>query len=422
MRSPDGAAAFPPEIRQKRKAAKMLLPRKKVISNIAVRNRQARDGTTATYYEAYLGVSPVTHRKIRFMCGDRAALVRKIEEFYRTERSVGESFVAIRPDEAFDARAALEILREAGVARSLRDVALDYVQRAQEEQGVNEKPLGEAMEEYVASFPEVQDKHRTAIRQRVGGFAARFGADRNCSEVDGKSVVEFLDRHDNPKTWNNEFGYIKSFINWCAAPSRRYVASNPLAEMRAKPIAHKDPPFMAPEDVEKLFRHFEERGDAAVLAYLTLAFFCGIRREEIIRLSMQEEELVSADDESIRVRMPKGWTRGMRPRTVPLGENAAAWIRAYGLGEALRGSSVLYSADQAHDAADAMGIAMPKNVARHTFITMHVAAYHNEQVTQTICGTSKEMLVQSYMGLATRAQGRAYFDIMPKGVDATPKP
>ena len=44
---------------------------------------------------------------------------------------------------------------------------------------------------------------------------------------------------------------------------------------------------------------------------------------------------------------------------------------------------------------------------------MHVAAFGDPRRTEILVGTSASMRVNHYMGLATQAQGQAYFAIRP---------
>ena len=54
-----------------------------------------------------------------------------------------------------------------------------------------------------------------------------------------------------------------------------------------------------------------------------------------------------------------------------------------------------------------------QNCGRHTFITYHVAAFGDPAKTQAIVGTSAKMRAENYCGLASKANGEAYFKIMP---------
>ena len=56
-----------------------------------------------------------------------------------------------------------------------------------------------------------------------------------------------------------------------------------------------------------------------------------------------------------------------------------------------------------------------QNCGRHTFITYHVAAFGDPAKTQAIVGTSAKMRAENYCGLASKANGEAYFKIMPTG-------
>ena len=54
-----------------------------------------------------------------------------------------------------------------------------------------------------------------------------------------------------------------------------------------------------------------------------------------------------------------------------------------------------------------------QNCGRHTFITYHVSAYGDPAKTQAIVGTSAKYRAENYCGLASKADGEAYFKIWP---------
>lgn len=392
-----------------------IIDKKKALKSIRETTQVVR-GKTYTLFKVDLGTTTATRERVRISRGDRFSLVQAIEEFYRNYSRAGDAFLALKPAEAYDARDALDILRGAGLDATLRDAAKALVASRQKDGKTVRRTLEDAFAEYLGGIPEIQEAHRKNVEWRVGKWVAKFGPRRPCTEVTAREFAEYMAQFDAPKTYNNVLSYCKTFMGWCAAKERLYAPENPLSDMRLKPIAYHEPEFMRPQEVEKLMREFEAVGDRKALALMALSFFCGIRFAEIDRLT-QNPEWVNLEGGSIRMAMPKGWTKGMAPRVVPMQDNVRAWFARYSLLDALDGMSAPETRNRVFATAKGLRIDMPKNAGRHTFITMHVAAFNNATVTETICGTSKAMRAAHYMGLASKADGEAYFRIMPKGVD-----
>ena len=62
------------------------------------------------------------------------------------------------------------------------------------------------------------------------------------------------------------------------------------------------------------------------------------------------------------------------------------------------------------------GLKKPANAARHTFVTMHVAAYHDAALTESIVGTSSTMRKRHYQNLVREDVAKRYFEeVRPRG-------
>ena len=60
------------------------------------------------------------------------------------------------------------------------------------------------------------------------------------------------------------------------------------------------------------------------------------------------------------------------------------------------------------------GIGADKDILRKSFVTYHLAAYHDVNKTRSIIGhETGDVLFQHYRGLATRKEGNAFFEILP---------
>ena len=117
------------------------------------------------------------------------------------------------------------------------------------------------------------------------------------------------------------------------------------------------------------------------------------------------------------IRKPKGWTKGITPRSFPIQGNALAWMKSFPFEDSVRRIGD-HCADDVKEIAGKLKIAMPKNAGRHTFITMHVAAFGNPTNTDAIVGTSARMRVSNYCGLVSKKSGEEYFAIMPATEEA----
>ena len=393
-------------------------PKKAVLDGITVRHR-TRNGVVQTVYDAYLGYVPGENKQKRLQASSLDELKDKIHKFYVTHQSGGDAAVRLKPREAIDAREALDLLAQAQAGISL----VEAVRRFLKGEGVAVRSkcavtLGSAYDAYYASFGKEQVLHKAAVASRVGAWADEFGRDRMLDEATAKDVDAWLKKKcsKSAKTFNNHLSYIKTFFNWCMKKPWTWIAENPVEGMDKQRIAYKEPKYMAPGDVERVFRELERRkaDRPDLLAYGILSFFCGVRREEILRMAtMTDAATVNIEDETVVIRKPKGWTKGVTPRSFPIQGNALAWMKSFAFDDAVRriGS---HCADDVKEIACKMKIAVPKNAGRHTFITMHVAAFGNPANTDAIVGTSAKMRVSHYCGLASKKSGEEYFAIMPR--------
>lgn len=392
--------------------------KKVVLDGIAAR-RGMRHGVRQTVYDAYLGYDPFDRKQKRLQATSLDELKAKIQQFYVTRQSGGDAAVRLRPCEAIDAREALDLLARTKTPISLTEAVRRLLEGQDMTPHACTMSVGKAFDAYYASFGQEQTLHKKAVLYRVGAWMEAFGRDRMLSEATAKDVDEWLRTKcaNSPKSFNNHLTYIKTFFNWCIKSPRAWIAENPVAGMDVKRIAYKEPEYMTPGDVERVFRELEKiksrRPD--LLAYGILSFFCGVRREEILRMaSLPDAANVNLEDETVRIAKPKGWTKGIMPRAFPIQRNALAWMRSFPFEDAVK-RICGHCADDVKEIAHRLGIAMPKNAGRHTFITMHVAAYGNPSNTEAVAGTSKKMRVGNYCGLASKKNGEEYFAIMPGG-------
>ncbi len=384
--------------------------KKEVLSSIARRVRGDR-----VIYDAYVGYDSITKKQRRFQNKDIGKLKQDIEKFYSTIKNHGDFGVILKPYEAVDARKAYDMLRESHCNLTLESIVTEYLYAKKTPAGTKE--LGDAFDEYFTTFSKDQAMHKKAVGTRVGRFVEIFGRNVPLASVTAKDVSAWLEEKygHSPKSYNNYLSYIKTFFNWCTKPEQGYIHENPLSGLSLKSIAYKEPEYLHAEAARKLFTLLEANKDEhpEYIIYAALSFFCGIRREEILRMALMPDAAnVNLEDETIRISKPKGWTKGITPRAFHIMDCARAWLSLVPYEESVKLINER-TTKQIYDLAEKNGITIPHNAGRHTFITMHVALNGDPAKTEAMAGTSKQMRVSSYCGLASHKEGEEYFSIFP---------
>ena len=395
------------------------LPKSVVEKTIKKRVRKDKQGRERISYEAYFGTDPFSKFAIRKSKASEEELKKYIKEFYQRHQSGGDAAVRLTPIEAIDAKTALDALAEAGEHISLTEAVRAYLGGAARVSGFsNAITIGKAFGEFYDGKKEGDDKR--THKYTTGKFVEAYGADRPLALVTAKEVADYLEKNYGalkPKTYNSHLLSIKTFFNWCTKGKQKYIPASPIKEIEFKAEPWEEPKYMKPADVEKLFRVLEDEKEAhpEYLAQAIVGFFCGTRAVEIRRMAMIEGAAkIHLDDETIRIAMGKGFQRGKMPRAFQIEPTAMAWIKSFDFLNALKRVSKK-TITEIYRLARKHKVTVFQNCIRHTFITYHVAAYGDPAKTQAMVGTSARYRAMNYCGLASKADGEAYFRILPTG-------
>lgn len=392
------------------------LPKSEVEKKIKARKRIDKHGNERVDYEAYFGIDPFTQRPVRISRGDLKEVNREIIDFYARHRVGGDAAVRLTAIQAIDAKNAYDALAAANMKTSLYDAVSAYISGTTAVSGSNAPvTVGEAYERFIKTKHDGADKLKTIA---TSGRWAKGVYNKKLASVAAQEVTNYLDANfadKKPKTYNSHLLYLKTFFNWCCKEEINYLVRNPIKSVAFKPEPWEEPEYMKPQDVKRLFRlleaHKTERPD--MLAYAVVSFFCGSRTVEILRMAEEEDAAkINIADEMIRIAKGKGFQLGRRPRAFHIEPTALAWMKSFDFLTAIKGVTRTSQKD-IYDMARANGIPVFQNCGRHTFITYHVAAYGDPTKTQAIVGTSEKMRADNYCGLASKADGEAYFRIMP---------
>ena len=393
----------------------------KKIKKIRRRSKTASGGFVDGY-EAYFGVDPVTHSPKRIFRTTLEDLKREIRDFYMRMSSGGEMAARLTVEQAIDAQNALRALSAAGADISLTDAVGAFLEGRGRECAQPSETVASAFRKYLDSMCDKSPPYQKDIRLRVGGWVQTFGGERPLSAVSAPEVKRYLmDRFYRKGdigswvTYNGYLGNIKSFVAWCASVEQGMIPSSPLAGMKKLEIPYRQPAYMKAADVKKVFMQlWDGRNENPTdLAHMVLSFFCGMRQSEIERARDGESAVkISLDERFIRIGLPKGATKGVRPRTFAIPEQALAWMRAFDFMDA-----VARPAPKLREKMTAfcrgLGIKFPKNAGRHTFITMFEATHHDANALSAIVGNTEDVRAKSYNGVELKREGEAYFKILP---------
>lgn len=393
--------------------------KKDVLAGISKRKR-IRNGVESVVYDAYLGYDPYSKKQKRMQASDLVELKAQIERFYIEHRIGGDAAARLQPYEATDAREALDTLAAHGEAISLTEAVRRYLGSSTVVKSASDIQLEDAFAKYEDSQVGKSKVHLRGIKYHIGRFIDHFGPQRLVSEVTASDVTEYLRKRfldkDNPKTWktyNNNLSTLKTFFKWCTKTEQGYINKSPIADVDLLVIPWKDPDYVKVEDAKKLFKAIAD-GSANCredLADAILSFFCGMRNAEIERVREGKGSVnVDVENGFIRVVKCKGSTRGKRPRAFNIPEPALTWMRAFDFSSAVMKPNPLFRLHLV-EYAKAAKVKIPANAGRHTFITMHTAAYHDSNLLSSIVGNTESVRANNYDGVETEANGKAYFAI-----------
>lgn len=406
--------------------------KKEVLDSIRKHETNKNGKCKYVMYEAYFGIDPFTKKPVRKYSRSRADLEKKIEEHFSTFTRSGEVGVSLSRFQAMDAMMALDILARANSQATLVDTVRAFLSHEQEKINASKYSitLGEAYDRFYASLAGRSSGYKKDIRVRVGRLVQDFGADTLATSITAAKVKEILMERlydaNNPKTWktyNNYLGNIKTFFTWCAAVEQNLIPDDPLSGMKKLELPYRQPEYMKTVEVEKLFRLLAyrvanqkgTRSDKfadADLADAILSFFCGMRQEEIERVCEGEDSVaINLTEGYIIVKKCKGWTRGIKPRTFQIPSQALAWMKSFDFMTAVMKKN-RFRRHLKKECVEA-NIKLTENAGRHTFITMHTAAYHNESALSAIAGNTEDVRSRNYDGVEITTEGRAYFSILP---------
>lgn len=254
-------------------------------------------------------------------------------------------------------------------------------------------------------------------RKRLISFCEAFGA-RPLHEIGQPDIEAWLDV--NGWTGLNRRHYlatVRALLNH--AVRKKYVVANVGMGIELPDAGTAEPVIMTVADVDT-YLHSIEATCSELLPREAIAFFCGLRPEELSRLDWKN---ISVENKLITVSGDVAKVQGHR-RNVEIPDNLMQWLAPY-----VRDTGPVWpfaSATTLHrkrtEAREKAGVEVPDNAGRHAFASYHLAAHESAPKTAHAMGhADTDLLMQTYRNITasdgrpiTKKNGEAYFNIMPK--------
>lgn len=221
------------------------------------------------------------------------------------------------------------------------------------------------------------------------------------------------------KTFNGYRADLNVFCVWCLeqcdtteeGQKLRWMLENPVAAIKKKIITERDvPETLNVSQVRALMRHVAEFKDGVMVPYFVLALFAGLRTGpdgELQKLALHSEKLRLIDLERGVIHIKPDISKTGQYRQVIIRPALAAWLTRYGL-------DILPTGYDRHLKTIRKDMELGHDVLRHTFFSMHVAAFKSVGEAALEGGNTESVLKKHYLNLATYTEGGEFWCIMPE--------
>ena len=282
------------------------------------------------------------------------------------------------------------------------------------------KTVAEVVAEFIADRRSAgcSPVHLNDLEIRLGQFSKAFVVPMN--GVSAPLVQQWIyglmnqktKKTTAPRTKENMLRQITSLFNF--ARRQKYVAAELALELSEISTPRKQQApigIYAPGDMRAMLA----AADDAIIPALAIAAFAGLRLAEVSRLDWREirlaEKLIVVGAENAKT---------AARRLVPISDNLAAWLAPHAkpfgplnpceehlenVGNAL--------GDRFERAAVRAKVTWKRNGFRHSYISYRVATLKDVPAVALECGNSPQVIFSNYRALATDAEAKAWFSILP---------
>jgi integrase len=305
--------------------------------------------------------------------------------------------------------------------KSLDDVFRWFFETYEERKQVPAPP--DLLEAYQA---ELKRLNRTPkyIAQCLSTLDVFFAAVPSINAVHRENVLPFIQGNGySPATQRYKLVTLKAFLEWCV--STGHLASNPLSGAKNRIRIAKDQSreilSLGTEDAKRLLATASRPEHIRLAGWLALALFAGVRPDEIART---RRDCLHLEEGTFKVTAKASKTS--QTRVLELPRVAILWLRHWSAQVSPQEEFTVSGHRKRWERlrADAgLGENWVHDVLRHTFASMHYAAYQNAAQLKALMGHSQGentlsahyRAVQTIQGATlTRAMATEFWELYPE--------
>jgi integrase len=261
----------------------------------------------------------------------------------------------------------------------------------------------------------IRDRTIMQLKSTLSQFE-KFLDNCNLHEITTADVERFLRSlrardQINPaskKSWNNYRGDLHLFFGWCLDKQRRWCASNPAADTPRFKIEVGHIEVLPLEQARSLMEYVSEFKGGKLARYFSLALFAGIRPAGELKKLAAHPNLIDLSNQVVRI--TPAISKTSKARQITIQENLYQWLTRFGGGLL----PINHDRDLAHVRQK---FELGPDVLRHTFISMHIAAFKSFADTALESGNSEAVIRSNYLNTSAFPEAKAFWEIVPGQVD-----
>jgi site-specific recombinase XerD len=231
---------------------------------------------------------------------------------------------------------------------------------------------------------------------------------RVISEISSDEMHGFIyARERAPKTVMNYLKSLDVFFHYLIREG--YCTLNPLKRIEKPMLGEGKAAFLTVENVTAMLQFALDHDRAAECASMVLVFFCGVRVEEVEKLTWADVRL-----DSRRVVLEAAVAKKRRRRVNGISDNAYEWlVRCHSTGPV---ASKNYD-NRLRFIRQQAGVKYSQNAMRHSFASYHVAFHEDAALTAFMLGhPDSNLLYSTYRDLVPKEDAAKYWEIVPAEV------
>lgn len=242
-------------------------------------------------------------------------------------------------------------------------------------------------------------------------YLSRFMAGRESMSVSSITERELNDwfaaRNESPRSRRQHIGLFSGLFDYCVR--KRYISENPCKRLERVTIVRTVPPIFTPAQCRKVLK-FAHAKHNRLLAWLTLALFCGMRPEsEADHITWKDIDLARG-----RIVIQKSKIRSHRIIDLAFCPPALPWLQ---LARKLKSKlPIRYSVRRSFLRRIRQLLKLkkwPQDVFRHTAASYLLAYHQDAGKVAAFLGNSAGTLLRDYKALVFKEDAEKFMGLVP---------